>query len=102
MTNLNIISLQAIREIKKASLANPGYYDRVAQMDKVALLEEMVRFQEERSKIGELTIDLIVRGKILFEFLSESAETEELQILSRSYLRHLHFELEEMTNAASR
>ena len=62
-------------------------------MDKVELLEEMVRFQEERTQVGELSLSMMVRGRHLFKALEENAETQELKILTRSYRRHLDCEL---------
>ncbi len=90
----NIISLQAAREIKTTHHAETiQYRQRIDAMDKLALLEEMVHFQEERTQKGELTPSLMLRGRILFEALEKTAETRELQILTRSYRRHLEFEL---------
>ncbi len=62
-------------------------------MDKVNLLDEMVRFQEERSQKGHLTPQMMMRGKHLFRALERTAETQELKILTRSYRRHLEYEL---------
>jgi hypothetical protein len=93
MATPNLISINAARELKKAELEDSAYRDQVEAMDKLALLEEMVRFQEERSKIGYLTPSMMIRGKVLFSALEENAETRELQILTRSYKRHLEFEL---------
>lgn len=67
---------------------------RILGMDKVELLEEMMVFQEERASVGELTVTMMVRGQILFKALEDAAETEELRSLTRSYRRHLRFELE--------
>ena len=36
---------------------------------------------------------MMVRGQVLFKALEESAETQELRLLTRSYRRHLEFEL---------
>ena len=62
-------------------------------MSKVELLNEMVVFQEERAKKGHLSLDMMIRGKILFKALEETAETQALQILTRSYRRHLDYEM---------
>lgn len=91
----NVVSLKAVRELKKTEDHNPEYREFVASLDKVRLLEEMVRYQEERAKIGHLTLDLMVRGKILFSALEQSAETQELKLLTGSYRRHLEFEMKE-------
>lgn len=88
----NIVSLKAVREIKDAE-SDIEYRAKILGMDKLELLEEMVRFQEERSRIGHLTPRMMIEGKILFKALEDSAETNELRILTRSYRRHLEFEL---------
>ena len=53
----------------------------------------MVRFQEERSKMGHLTLQMMTQGKHLFKALERTAETQELKILTRSYRRHLEYEI---------
>ncbi len=63
-------------------------------MNKIELLEEMVRFQEERSEKGHLTPSMMIQGRILFRALEQHAETEELRLLASSYRRHLEHELE--------
>jgi len=93
MATNNIVSLQAAREVKTAESEDHEYKARILVMDKLELLEEMVRFQEERSREGHLTLQMMIRGKILFKALEQSAETQELQLLTRSYRRHLEFEL---------
>ncbi len=92
-TKTNVISLNAVRAVRQTENALLDYQARLFSMDKVELLEEMVNFQKERTQIGELTLDLILRGKHLFKLLEENAETEELRILTRSYRRHLEHEL---------
>jgi|GEM_PF-977708 len=87
----NVVSLNAARMMKQAD--DYAYRARILGMDKLELLEEMVRFQEERSALGHLTPEMMVRGKILFKALEDTAETHELQLLTRSYRRHLEFEL---------
>jgi hypothetical protein len=88
-----VVSLKAVREIKNARDEDNEYRARILGMDKMALLEEMVRFQEERSRIGQLTVPLMLQGQVLFKALEESAETQELRLLTRSYRRHLECEL---------
>lgn len=88
----NIVSLKAVRQVKDAE-ADLTYKAKILGMDKLELLEEMVRFQEERSRIGELTPEMMIQGKVLFKALEESAETNELRLLTRSYRRHLEYEL---------
>lgn len=89
-----VVSLQAVRDLRQSQHAEPAYRAQIASMDKLALLEEMVRFQEERSRVGSLTPQMMVRGKILFAALEQTAETRELRTLTRTYRRHLEFELE--------
>ena len=89
----NVVSLRAVREIKAAQSEDIDYHARILGMDKLELLEEMVRFQEERSQVGHLTLNMMVRGRLLFKALEENAETQELRILTRSYRRHLDYEL---------
>jgi hypothetical protein len=88
-----LVSLKAAREMKEAENQDRDYHARVLVMDKLELLEEMVRFQEERSRLGHLTPSMMVRGRVLFKALEETAETRELQLLTRSYRRHLEYEL---------
>lgn len=90
----NIVSLKAVRELKEAEKEDAGYHAQILVMDKVQLLEEMVRFQQERSQKGYLTPSMMVRGRHLFRALEQTAETQELKILTRSYRRHLEYELE--------
>ena len=92
----NVISLQLVRTQKEAETHQWDYHAKILGMDKLGLLEEMIRFQEERSLAGEqMPQDLMLRGKILFKALEENAETEELRILSRSFRRHLEFEIQQ-------
>ena len=90
-----IISLDAARRIRELSTRDEeyAYQARILGMDKLALLEEMVRFQQERSQKGELTVEMMARGKHLFKALEERAETQELKLLARSYRRHLDQEM---------
>src|SRR4029079_13299840 len=89
--------LKAIRDLKEAEQDDHAYQALILSMDKLELLEEMVRFQEERTRIGELTLPMMVRGKYLFKALEEAAETQELKLLTKSYRRHLEHELREIS-----
>ena len=92
----NVISLQVVRTQKYADAYMLDYQARILGMDKLALLEEMIRFQEERSLMGEsMPNEMMMRGKYLFKALEEKAETEELRLLSRSFRRHLEVELDQ-------
>ena len=88
-----ILHLQALREVRKTEEAEAEYIKKIKVMDKVTLLDEMVRFQEDRSQTGHLTLSMIVRGKILFDLLEKQAETRGLQAITGSYRRHLEHEL---------
>jgi hypothetical protein len=94
MCGTKVVSLQVVREMKKAEGQDPAYHARILGMDKLELLEEMMRFQEERSQLGHLTPKMMSQGQILFKALENSAETEELKDMARSYRRHLKLELE--------
>lgn len=87
-----IVSLSAVREVKEAE-SDHAYKAKILGMDKLELLEEMVRFQEERSRVGYLTPTMMIQGRVLFRALEETAETNELRLLTRSYRRHLEYEL---------
>lgn len=99
MSNNNIVSLNAVRELKKAEQEDYAYQAKILSMDKMELLEEMIRFQEERSQLGQLTPGMMLRGRYLFKALEETAETQELRILTRSYRRHLEHELNAYTQS---
>lgn len=90
----NVVSLKVVREMKKATQEDPDYEAKILGADKLELLSEMMKFQEERTETGYLTPTMMVRGKILFKALEERAETFELRHLARSYRRHLKYELE--------
>lgn len=89
-----IVLLEVARELKKTKGEDPDYQDKIQRMDKLELLEEMMKFQEERAQVGHLTFKMMIQGKILFKALEENACTQELRLLARSYRRHLKFELE--------
>ncbi|OFZ18950.1 MAG: hypothetical protein A2X94_13455 [Bdellovibrionales bacterium GWB1_55_8] len=91
----NVVSLQSLRDVRKAEADDTEYKARILGMDKLELLEEMVAFQQERSSTGHLTLSMMIRGRILFKALEQNAETQELLLLTRSYRRHLEFELAE-------
>ena len=90
-----VISLDAARRIRELSVKDEeyAYQARILGMDKLGLLEEMVRFQQERSRAGDLTVEMMARGKYLFKALETRAETQELRALAKSYRRHLEAEM---------
>jgi hypothetical protein len=97
----NVISLRAFRALKDSEGEELAYRARILSMSKVELLEEMVTFQEERKEIGHLSPEMMIRGKHLFRALEETADTQELKILSRSYRRHLEHELAALRESGS-
>ncbi len=90
----NVISLRNYKISKELNTEELAYQAKILSMDKVELLEEMVRYQEERKSIGSLSHPMMVRGRYLFKALEENADTQELKILSRSYRRHLDHEIQ--------
>ena len=90
----NVIDLTRERNKRGLAQHDPNYQSLINRMNKIELLEEMVRFQEERSEKGKLTLSMMVRGRILFRALELHAETHELRLLASSYRRHLEHEIE--------
>lgn len=93
MAQANVISINAFRKVRETESEEFEYRAKILGMDKLELLEEMVRFQEERTQAGQLSIGMISKGRHLFKALEESAETNELKLLTRSYRRHLEHEM---------
>ena len=75
----NVISLKAARELKNVESDDLAYKAMILSMDQLQLLEEMVRFQEERKAAGSLSIGMMLKGKHLFKALEENAVTQELR-----------------------
>ncbi len=90
----NIIDLVSERNKRGAVRHDPYYQMHINRMGKIELLEEMVRFQEERSEKGKMSLTVMVRGRILFRALETHAETDELRLLASSYRRHLEHEID--------
>lgn len=96
MSNPHVVSLTALRALKREEAANEQAYQiYIDGMEKVDLLNELVAFQEERTREGKLTPGLLVRGRILFRALEATAESDALLALMRSYRKHLEYEREE-------
>jgi hypothetical protein len=87
-----VIMMEALVDFPPKEVLDVRYLSKVLTMSKVELLEEMVRFQEERAEAGKLTSKLIIEGQILFKALEETAESCTLKELARSYRRHLKYE----------
>ncbi len=94
----NIINLTAERFSRTRQ--DPQYETMIARMNKYELLEEMVKFQEERSGRDRLSLEMMVRGQILFRALELTSETSELRLLASSYRRHLEHEIDTLSKAA--
>jgi len=62
-------------------------------MHKIELLEEMVKFQDEKARTGTLTRLQINNGIILFRELEKQAETPEMKQLASAYQKHLRLTL---------
>jgi len=91
-----VTSLTQYRELKRAMAQEELYRTKLLHLTKLELLEEMVRFQEERRLDEKLSVAMMVRGHHLFTQLEERADTRELQILARAYRRHLEYELDHL------
>jgi hypothetical protein len=89
-----VIDLVAERNKRGMARHDPYYQIQINRMSKMELLEEMVRYQDERTEKGKLTLTMMVRGRILFQALEMHAETDELRLLASSYRRHLEHEIE--------
>jgi hypothetical protein len=98
-TKSNLVSLKLFKQARELEAEDMEYRARILGMDKLGLLEEMVRFQEERTKLGHLSLEMMNRGKYLFKALEETAETQEMKLLTRSYRRHLELEIQEHLKA---
>ena len=97
----NVIDFVVERNKRGLAKHDPYYQMHINRMSKIELLEEMVRFQEERSTKGELSLTMMVRGRILFRALETHAETDELRLLASSYRRHLELEIENEIKAST-
>jgi hypothetical protein len=94
-----VIDFVAERNKRESIGQDPHYQAKINRMNKIELLEEMVRFQEDRSEKGQRSVAMMVRGKILFRALETNAETQELRILASSYRRHLELEMDSARRA---
>lgn len=91
----NIVYLASARKKRDIEEIDAEYDSLIRSMSKIELLDEMIRYQEARTKAGELSLQMMVRGRHLFTALEESAETREMRLLARSYRRHLECELDQ-------
>jgi hypothetical protein len=88
----DVFDLQAARNKKAQLMTDPFYQKRIDGLDMMLLLEEMVKYQEQKPKDKELVFSM-VRGVILFTALEQKCNTDELRLLAGSYKRHLQHEL---------
>jgi hypothetical protein len=98
-----IIDLDLERKKRGLIPHDPEYQIKVNKMDKMELLEEMVRFNDSRSQGEKMSLAVMIQGRILFKALELLAQTQELRLLAGSYRKHLEYELEEkLTEIKSR
>jgi len=90
----NIVSLSSFRD----EFSNPTYSAKIAQMDRLELVNEVVNFNEERYMNGGLNKDLIVKGLILFKNMAENSATSNFREFARSYHKHLELEMQVLRN----
>ena len=90
----NVVNLAAFRDIKEREFSNPFYQARIAKMDRLELVNEVIKFNEERYEHGGLNKELIVRGLILFKNMADNAETPNFKEFARTYCKHLELELQ--------
>lgn len=64
-----------------------------ARMGMLELLEHMVGFQARRSEAGQIPRTMVSEGLALFRALQVNAETAELRLLAKSYVRFLEQEM---------
>lgn len=91
-----LIQLKDFRKEKHRQREFVRHKTVLEKLSKHELLEEMVNYHDAQKQAGEMTYELLFRGMALFELLEIEAETRELQILSRSFRRHLEYEWERM------
>lgn len=90
----NVVNLFAARKKKSATEAIAHWTKYYGGMDKLELLEQMVGYQARRAEAGFFPVEMLPEGIALFRALEQSAETDELRLLTRSYRRHLEYEME--------
>ncbi len=90
----NIVNLSSFRD----EFSNPSYAAKIATMDRLGLVNEVIGFNEERYLNGGLNKDLMVRGLILFKNMAENAETPNFKEFAKTYHKHLELELQVLRN----
>ena len=82
-----------IVDITNCDICSDSHNSKISNMTKLELMEEMILFQKERSRMGYFTWPMIIRGQLLFKMIEESAETQEMKLLANSYLEYFNFEI---------
>jgi hypothetical protein len=75
----NVVSLKDWKEKKAEQTQLWRYKAKLLGMDKLELLDELVKYTEERTKVSKPSHDLIERGITLAKVLADVAETAELR-----------------------
>lgn len=94
-----IISLKNKLEVSRTKRACEEYKKKIQAMDKLELLEEMVRFYEDWNIIDVPALEMIIKGMIFFEILKDKCETEELKHSTEFYYGLLELELKNYERA---
>jgi hypothetical protein len=93
---MNPICLNQFKKYKKEQ-RNQGLYSiKLKQMNKTELLEELIRFQKERSLFEGPSLEMILQGELLFQALITHCESTEMQKFAKTYLKHLKHELQHL------
>lgn len=90
----NIVNLSSFRD----EFCNPAYAAKIAKMDRLDLVNEVIHFNEERYINGGLNKDLIIRGLLLFKNMGENATTQNFKEFAMTYCKHLELELQVFRN----
>ncbi len=93
MSNAKIIDLDGFKKIQTSRKTHSEYQLYIDSLDKLDLLNEMIRYQQHRTEVGQLTPEMMTKGMVLFRALELEAESEGLRSLAGSYRRHLEHEM---------
>lgn len=86
----NVVSLVAK---KQAVIELREWASYIDSLDKLQLLEEMIKYQELRLREDRMSDLMIRQGQILFGALTQVAETKELRHMVIAYHCNLNLEL---------
>ena len=101
----NVYHFADYREKRYLNIRIEAYRKVINGMDKVELLEEMVRVVDQRSAKGPeffTNRENVLRGLILFEKLNKQAESEDLFVLTTNYVKYLKNCLTKLPNVVER